>query len=88
MRPAAAASATRNVIVSIWCRLNGPFSCIQSPAARLPRCEPPPSGSVVVAVFVPDWVTTFSTSWCFWRSWIWLVVGQRRAAPPVPPLSV
>ena len=23
---------------------------------------------------VPDWVTTCSTSWCFWRIWTWLVV--------------
>ena len=87
VRPAAA-SATRNVIELIWNRLNGPFSWIQSPAARLPRCDAARRPSVLVAVLVPDWLTTNSTSWCFWRIWIWLVGRQRRARRPWPPLSV
>ena len=44
--------------------------------------------SVLDAVAVPDWLTTNSTSWCFWRIWIWLVVDSGGAWPPEPPLSV
>ena len=43
--------------------------------------------SVLVAVAVPDWLTTNSTSWCFWRICTWLVVDSG-GPPPGPPLSV
>ena len=39
-------SATRNVTELMFSRLIGPLISIQSPAARLPRCWPPRSGSV------------------------------------------
>src|SRR5919108_341002 len=79
-------SATRNVIESMLVRLNGPLSWIQSLLARLPRCTPAPP-SVFVAVLVPDWLTTCSTSWCFWRIWCWLMVFSG-GTPPSAPLSV
>ncbi len=54
--------ATRKVSTSMFSRSTVPLSAIQSPLLKLPRCWPPPSGSFVVATFVPDWSEANSTS--------------------------
>ena len=63
-------------------RLKGPFSSIQSPALRLPRWSPPPT-SVDAAVFVPDWLRTFSTSFRFWRT-LFCATVVRAGTDPSP----
>ena len=74
-------SATRNVTESMFSRLIGPLISIQSPAARLPRCRPPPYGRSFVPVFVPDWLSANSTCWSFCRTFFWSTV----VSPGVPP---
>src|SRR4051795_7666864 len=75
---------------SICIRLYGPLSWSQSAAPRLLRWTAPllPVVSVLVAVVVPDWLTTNSTSSRFWRSWTCDTVVSDGACPLEPPLSV
>ena len=44
--------------------------------------------SAEAAVLVPDWLTTFSTSWRFWRIWFWSTVVSAGTPPLPPPIGV
>ena len=70
MRPAAV-SATRNVIAADVQQVERPVELDPVAGREAAAVHARRSGrgppSVFVAVFVPDWLTTNSTSWCFWR---------------------